>query len=80
MEREVEGAREKGKAAQSKDQCIASTVSPAVVVKDKDNTVATNDDTSTPIDVNVTKELTKDRVIPTPTIPAVKVVATKRKR
>ena len=79
MEREVEDAREKGKAAQSKDQCIASTVSPAVVVKDKDNTVATNDDTSTPIDVNVTKELTKDRVIPTPTIPAVKVVSDEAK-
>ena len=74
MEREVEDAREKGKAAQSKDQCIASTMSPAVVIKDKDNTVATNDDKSTPIDVDVTKELTKDRVIPTPTIPAVKVV------
>ena len=74
IEREIEDARAKGKGAESKDQCVASSASPVIVVDDQDGTIATNDDKSTPIDVNVTSEMTKDRVIPMPTTPKVNVV------
>ena len=74
IEREIEDARAKGKGAESKDQCVASSASPVIVVDDQDGTIATSDDKSTPIDVNVTSEMTKDRVIPMPTTPKVNVV------
>ena len=80
IEREIEDARAKGKGAESKDQCVASSASPVIVVDDQDGTIATNDDKSTPIDVNVTSEMTKDRVIPMPTTPKVNVVVSDEAR
>jgi hypothetical protein len=66
IEREMQDAHAKGKGAESKDQCVASSTS-SVIVDDQDGTVATNDEKSASIDVDITKEMTKDRVIPTPT-------------
>ena len=74
IERKIEDARAKGIGAESKDQCAASSASPVIVVDDQDGTIATNDDKSTPIDVNVTSEMTKDRVVPMPTTPKINVV------